>query len=85
MAKKFWVCYLIAAVGSWFLISGWMFANLESTFPGHEREREQSGFCSMWSLPMSAGWPLGIPLAYCLSGYAEHGWRPVWDLKERSR
>jgi hypothetical protein len=77
--RKGLIVYLLGAVMSWFLISGWTFAYFENNFPNEVRKH--SGFAASWSVLASVAWPFFLPATYCLTGYAEHGWRPVWRLK----
>lgn len=82
--KKFLVIYAIGAIASWFAISGWEFADSQARFPriAKENMRYDSGFAAMHAVWGAALWPIALPAMYCLTGYAEHGWRPVWKLRD---
>ena len=70
--------YCLGAALSWFLISGWSYADLAAQFPSLSM-RELAGFSAIWAAGASVEWPLFLPGEYGVSGFAEHGWKPVWD------
>ena len=72
--------YALMAIGSWFLISGWEYADLSAHSPdlSVEERRRDAGFASAHAL-LAFAWPITVPLVYCVTGFAQHGWKPVWE------
>jgi hypothetical protein len=73
--------YLTMTIVSWFLISGWEFAQVTSD-PLFKTSalRKTSGNISVISIIGAFLWPLALPAEYGETGYAEHGWRALWDF-----
>ena len=76
--------YMIMAITSWFLTTGWTFALKVSDplFKTSELHRT-SGEIAISSPIVALFWPVSLPIVYCLTGYAEHGWRALWDFSPR--
>lgn len=78
--------YVTIALVSWLLVSGWMFADLNTPSyswggsPGRRETRNNSGVAVLIGSLLAAGWPLGVPFAFLLTGYADDGWRAPWEL-----
>lgn len=64
--------YILAALASWIIVSGWLFADLRTIGPSNCRER--AGVAVMLGGLSSGMWPVGLPAAYLITGFAEHGW-----------
>lgn len=75
------VYVLIAVCIAWPLNVGMLFSDLQS-IGGPEFRREQ--FREQLGVSLAAGtffavvWPIGVPLAWCVTGFAEHG---IWRTK----
>lgn len=69
---------------SWYLIAGMFFAQTQGKFPSRAAEnyREDLGFSVVIGFIYSLFWPLGLPMAWCFSGFAEHG---VWKTRKAQR
>jgi hypothetical protein len=76
--RQFLITYLLGAVLSWFLISGWTYAYWPREM--FSSPREQSAFSSGYASVMSIVWPAGLPITWFLTAYSERGWKPVWDM-----
>jgi len=75
--STFVVLYLIGAVLSWICITGWLFADQQGDYPtfGNKQARYDLGNSTALGFFYALFWPLGLPLAYCVTGFAQHGWR----------
>ena len=79
-----WLIYLyvIGCLVSWYLAAGMFFAEEQGSFPiiADKRRREQLGFAVALGFLSSLFWPLTLPMAWCLTGFAQHG---VWRVKRK--
>lgn len=74
-----WIAfYACCALVSWYYIAGMYFAEEQGSFPSIAREIRRStyGVSVAIGFLYALLWPVGLPLAWCLTGFAEHGiWR----------
>jgi hypothetical protein len=83
MNKKFVAAYVLGAVISWPVIVGMLFHDLQGLATDDKQWRDKSfrqhlGISVMVGTLFSAMWPVGLPIAACSTGFAEHG---IWTLK----
>ena len=73
----FLILYLIGAVLSWVCIAGWFFADVQGEYPywAKKRARHDLGSSVALGFVFALSWPVGLPLTYCVTGFAQHGWR----------
>lgn len=85
--------YAVGALASWAIIAGmyfhgaqaiWLMADYPETRALAGRYyREHLGVSIVLGCFYAAIWPIGLPAAYLLSGFAEHGiWRQKTPLRE---
>lgn len=68
-----YICgYLVSAV----TCMGWVMADEQSErcYDDKGNYRRDLGFSVGWSCCMQLFWPLTLPLVFCITGFAEHGW-----------
>lgn len=70
------ILYIVGGVGSAMLATGWHLAHIQEEYGNQRRHyRTDLGFSVFWSIGVAVLWPVLIVVAYCLTGFAEHGWR----------
>jgi hypothetical protein len=84
--QRLWWFYPIIALLAWLLNTGWLFADGQN--PDHfHLETRQRNVRHNSAMAIAIGgafatiWPIGVPLAYLASGYAEGGWKAPWNLE----
>ncbi len=75
--KMYVVCYVMAYIVSVVLATGWDVAYQQHTWPtiADKRYRTQLGSALIMNVVFQVGWPIFLPTAYCVTGFAEHGWQ----------
>lgn len=66
--------YIIGYAISVALSIGWQFAYFDAKYKATDWE-EHLGFSIMWSALCMVGWPVMLPMSFCTTGFAKHGWR----------
>lgn len=69
----FWlVTYPVCAL----VCTGWFYACTVGRYPSkYASYREDMGWALVFGMVYGLGGPLGVAMAYLLTGFAEHGWR----------
>ncbi len=75
--------YLLIAVLCQPLVAGWLFADMQA-HPYTLLCRREAGYANTFGLMTLAAWPVVVPLAYLLTGFAEHGWRAPYPSSCRT-
>ena len=74
-----WIAlYVCGALVSWYVIAGMYFAEEQGSFPSIARDipRSSYGYSVVIGCLYALMWPVGLPLAWCLTGFAQYGmWR----------
>lgn len=72
--------YVAGIILSWFLVAGLLNAHIKAELPWQDlRGRRQSlGVSFVASGGLSVFWPVGIPAAFCYTGFAQDGWNLTW-------
>lgn len=70
--------YLAVAAFAWWLNAGMLFAMAQSMWPKYAAQvrREDLGMSLFVGAMTAAVWPIGTPMIWCMTGFAEHG---VWS------
>jgi Gpi18-like mannosyltransferase len=78
---KFVAVYVIGALISAVTMTGWFFAELDyiwasNKYPEWQQKkyRKSLGKSIPMALAYSVMWPVGLPVAYSITGFAERGW-----------
>lgn len=74
MRRKFVIPYIAMALVSWYLCAGMMFSAAQSISPRYRRQ--DMGMSIAAGAIYGAVWPLGLPMAWLVTGFAEHG---IWN------
>jgi hypothetical protein len=72
------IIWLVGIIPSLVMCSGWFYSKDMSI--SCDNPRESVGCAVVMGLLYAVLWPIGIPLAWCMTGFAEHGW---WRTKCR--
>ena len=72
---RLWMLYTGLAPVAWWLCAGLLFSQVRAVAPNWCSARSDAGMALAVSLPLALLWPVGIPLAWLLSGFGEYG---VW-------
>lgn len=74
--------YVACALCAWVLCAGMFYSDSASVYAGYDcrywtkAKRRSAGMSIAIGVIYGAGWPVGVPLAFLLTGFAEHGiWR----------
>lgn len=75
MADKFLIAYVLVALVCWPVITGMLFRDTQGRWPtvAAEMRRQDLGTATMFGLFFAAVWPMGLPIMFCLTGFAEFG------------
>lgn len=68
--------YVIGAALAYVIISGLLYADLRLGISGCAitmSPRRSAGMALIVGLPLSAAWPVGLPVSLMMTGFAEHG------------
>ncbi len=73
----FLAAYIIGFLVSWYLVAAMMFCYSQGRFPtiAAQSVREDLGLSIAMGLLYSVFWPIGLPVAYLITGFAEFGIR----------
>lgn len=76
--KIYIVGYVLICIVSAVLVSGWFMADVGSIWSkkewADEHYRRDLGYSVALGSAYAAVWPIGVPIAFCITGFAEHGW-----------
>lgn len=70
--------YLGVALVAWYVIAGWIYSDFRALWRGHpdlarKHLREDHGTSLVLGGLFAVLWPLGLPVAWAITGYAQHG------------
>lgn len=66
--------YIIGALLSWVANTGMFYADNLYQFGRSQSHRELLGQTIIMGVIFSPLWPVQVPIVFCLTGFAEHGW-----------
>ena len=77
------IVYVFVGLISWCLVAGMFFSSQQAIAAKYcgrlgvlKDRRSNAGLSIALGTLFGAAWPIGLPLAWCLTGFAEHGvWR----------
>jgi hypothetical protein len=77
------LAYVVGALVSWYLAAGMLFSQAQAKFleSANENFREDAGMAIVVGFFAAVAWPLGLPIMYCFTGFAEHG---IWKCPPAS-
>lgn len=73
--------YVVGFLVAWYLNSGMLFSSAQGQFKmiAAKYRREDAGLAIVLGCVAAFIWPIGTPLAFCMTGFAEYG---VWRIPQ---
>jgi hypothetical protein len=76
--------YVVVGLIAWWFNAGMMFAQFQGVAPtlAKEDRRENLGVAILLGGLFAFIWPIGVPITWLVTGFAEHG---IWRVKPDAR
>lgn len=75
--------YPIVTILVWYITAGWFLAMFQKEIPSTAENSRRSDIAHSWLVAVFCAilCPIGLVLAYLLTGFAEHGWMNPLSFK----